>query len=115
MLFAVICHCVDCQKASGTAGVPVMGVAKATFKASGATKISTRVGGSGKAAIRHHCAECGSLLYGTPETAPDIVTIYAGSLDDPSVFQPSAAIFTRSRPAWCRLALPLVEFEGPPP
>ncbi len=65
-------------------------------------------------ATRHYCPACGSLLFGTPEVAPEIVTIYTGSLDDPDRFTPTAAIYVRSRPAWARLAGGLVEYEGAP-
>ena len=111
-LFSVICHCRDCQKASGTGGVPVMGVRKSSFQVTGAVRQSTTTGGSGKPAIRNFCPECGSLLFGTPESAGDLVTIYVGSLDDPSVFQPNKAVFKRDRPPWAKLATELKEYEA---
>src|SRR5690554_2556362 len=80
-LFAIVCHCRDCQRASGSGGVPVLGVAKATFVCTGPVKQSRTQGGSGLPAVRNFCAECGCLLFGTPESEPDLVTIYAGSLD----------------------------------
>lgn len=99
-LFGVHCHCRDCQRASGTGHVPVMGVAKATFAVTGAPKQYANTGGSGENAVRNFCPDCGSLLFGTPEVAPDLVTIYAGSLDDPALFKPQAAQFTRWRHDW---------------
>lgn len=113
-LFQMICHCRDCQRASGTGGVPVMGVPRATFEVTGTTTRSAITGGSGKLAIRHFCPGCGCLLFGTPEVAPDLVTIYVGSLDDPAAFAPSAAIFTRHRPPWAQLAIGLAEHEALP-
>jgi len=108
-LFSVICHCGDCQRASGSGGVPVMGVSKGSFTCSGPVKQSRVTGGSGLPAVRNFCAECGSLLFGTPESAPEMVTIYVGSLHDRSVFRPEAAIFTSQRPSWAKLAMQLVE------
>ena len=113
-LFSVLCHCRDCQKASGSSRMPVMGVRKATFHVDGKTKVYRNVGGSGSAAVRHFCPECGSLLFGMPEVVPDIVTIYVGSLDDPTVFQPDHAIFTRSRRAWDALAADCRAYETVP-
>ncbi|MBX9605722.1 MAG: GFA family protein [Gammaproteobacteria bacterium] len=112
--FALICYCRDCQRASGTAGVPVLGVSMAEFIVTGATRTTESLGSSGKRGIRHFCATCGSLLFGTPEVAPDLVTVYAGSLDTLEAFTPTMAIFTRSRPAWAALAQPLTEYEGAP-
>jgi hypothetical protein len=114
-LFAVHCHCRDCQRSSGTGHVPVMGVAKELFKVSGETKSYVTVGSSQRKAIRHFCPNCGSLLFGTPEVAPDTVTIYVGSLDDPAVFKPAYVLFTRDRPPWDTIAGGLPEFATVPP
>jgi hypothetical protein len=111
-LFGVLCHCRDCQRASGTGGVPVMGVPKSTFRVIGETRTYGVLGGSRKQAVRHFCPSCGSLLFGTPEVVPDVVTIYVGSLDDPSAFRPTYAQFTRDRPAWAEMRLP--EYETAP-
>ncbi|MGH7779287.1 MAG: GFA family protein [Candidatus Binataceae bacterium] len=118
-LFAVLCHCRDCQRASGSGHVPVMGVPKSSFKVSGQTNSYALPGGSGLKSIRHFCPTCGSLLFGTPEAAPDAVSIYVGSLDDLSVFQPEAVIFKRSRQSWDQTLGSLPEFDAlpaaPPP
>jgi len=117
-LFAVLCHCRDCQRASGTGHIPVMGMPKSLFKVSGEIKSYATVGSSGKNGIRNFCPNCGSLLFGTPEIAPDAVTIYVGTLDDPTVFQPEAILFKRDRHAWDVLAGTLAEFDtmpAPPP
>lgn len=108
-LFAVVCHCRDCQRASGSGGVPVLGVPRASFTHSGPIKQSRVQGGSGQPAVRNFCSECGSLLFGTPESAPEMVTIYAGSLEDPSSFSPTDALFTSQRPPWAKLAAELTE------
>ena len=109
MLFSVICHCRDCQRASGSGGLPVLGVPKTSFTSSGPLKQSRTTGGSGQTAVRNFCSECGSMLFGTPECEPELVTLYVGSLDDPKVFNPQAALFTGQRPAWAQLSVELIE------
>jgi hypothetical protein len=99
-LFALVCHCRDCQRASGSGGVPVLGVPRAGFQATGPLRQWRNIGGSGMNAVRNFCSECGSLLFGTPESEPDLVTIYAGSLDDPHTFRPGLAMFVAQRPDW---------------
>lgn len=54
------------------------------------------------------------MLFGTPECEPELVTIYVGSLDDPTVFNPQAALFTGQRPAWAKLSVELVEHATVP-
>lgn len=110
-LFGVHCHCRDCQRVSGTGHLPVMGVPKAAFRATGETRNYATTGHSGKATIRHFCPSCGSILFGTPEVAPDIATVYVGCLDDPSVFTPQAAIFNRSRQGWDMVDAELAVYE----
>ena len=114
ILFAAICHCRDCQRASGSGGVPMLGVPKVSFTFSGPVKQSRTAGGSGKSAVRNFCSECGSLLFGTPESDPELITIYAGGLDDSTVFSPREALFIAHRPSWAKLAAQLVEHVALP-
>ena len=83
-LFSLNCHCRDCQRESGSAFVPVLAVPKAAF---GITQGSVRyfklTADSGHATARAFCGDCGSPLFGLPGSAPEIVTIRAGSLDEP--------------------------------
>jgi hypothetical protein len=109
-LFSLHCHCRDCQRASGTGHVPVMGILRAALTVSGEPKSYATVGASKHKAIRHFCPDCGSLLFGEPEAVPHIMTIYAGSLDDPGVFKPREAQFTYARQPWDIGAEPLPEF-----
>ena len=102
----LICHCGACQRASGTGGVPIMAVPKIGFRVTGETKGFAVEGGSGKPAIRHFCPRCGSLLFGMPEVAPQMITIYVGSLDDSRAFTPKFAQFARTKPAWCGASIP---------
>ena len=46
-MFAAHCHCRDCQKATGTGHVSVIGAPKAAFKLTGAVKGYAMTGGSG--------------------------------------------------------------------
>jgi hypothetical protein len=114
-VYAVLCHCRDCQRASGTGHVPVMGMPKATFAVQGETKSYAVRGTSGLSAIRYFCPTCGSLLFGMTEVAPEAVSIYVGTLDDPSTFQPEAVMFTRNRHDWDVTTKALMEFETMPP
>jgi len=114
-LFAVHCHCRDCQRASGTGHVPVLGMARNGFRVKGETRSYAKEGGSGQRSVRHFCPVCGSLLFGLPEVAPDVVTICAGSLDDLSLFQPQLVMYARSRPSWDVIAGDLPAFETTPP
>jgi hypothetical protein len=91
-----------------------MGMPKSSFTVRGETKSYAVRGTSGRSSIRHFCPTCGSLLFGTPEGAAEAVSIYVGTLDEPSAFEPEAVVFTRDRHDWDKAAKALPEFETMP-
>jgi hypothetical protein len=97
-LYAGLCYCTDCQKASGSGFIPFMGFASSAVRFSGRTLQHTTKAANGGDAVRNSCPVCGSLVFGGVVGKDSSFTIYAGTLDDPSSFHPTAAIFTRSRP-----------------
>jgi hypothetical protein len=80
-----------------SAGLPVLVVRATDFSFKGEIKPYTKIGGSGMPTTRNFCARCSSLLFGTPHHAPGIVTVYAGTLDDPSQFKPEFVQFASER------------------
>src|SRR5215813_3128711 len=96
------CYCADCRKASGSGFIPFMGFAAGTLSIKGETwpYASPALRGT---ATRNSCRRCASLVFGGNLGNPEGHTVYAGSLDDPSAFRPSVAIFNRDRPHWVAL------------
>jgi hypothetical protein len=100
-VFSLNCHCRDCQRESGSAFAAVLGVPKRGFEVTrGNPRHFVVVGDSGKNTTRAFCPECGSALFGIPDSAPDLITIRVGSLDDPSTFRPGMDIFTSRAQPW---------------
>lgn len=58
---------------------------------------------------------CGSLVFGGEMGKAPSFTVYAGTLDDPSAFHPTIAIFARTRPAWAVIPPGLAIFDAMPP
>jgi hypothetical protein len=108
------CFCADCRKASGSGFIPFIGVASDVVKITGTVIIHTLKHEDGRKAVRNACAVCGGLVYGGEVGNPRGHTIYAGSLDDPSLFKPSIAIFTRDKPDWVVVPPGLALFESMP-
>jgi hypothetical protein len=81
---------------------------------SGQSRQFTSKAASGIDAVRNSCPVCGGLVFGGEVGKSDSFTIYAGSLDDPSCFHPTVAIFTRDRPAWALVAPDIRAFEALP-
>jgi hypothetical protein len=100
-LFSLNCHCRDCQRETGSAYAPILGVLRATFTITqGSPQYFELVADSGHRTKRAFCTKCGARLFGEPGVAPDVVTIRVGSLDDPSGFQPGINIYTASAQPW---------------
>ena len=114
-LFCLNCHCRDCQRESGGAFVPVMAVPKAAFEVvQGSPRHFDLTADSGKATRRVFCGDCGSPLFGLPGVAPELAMLRAGSLDDPSAFNPSQDIFTASAQPWDYMNPALPKVRGLP-
>jgi len=53
-------------------------------------------------------------VFGGPVGETDSHTLYAGSLDDPSHFKPTLAIFLRDKPDWVSMPAGLAAFQTMP-
>jgi len=113
-LYAGHCYCVDCRKASGSGFIPFLGVARSDVRFSGQILEYRSKARDGRDAVRNSCVVCAGLVFGGEVSKSDRFTIYAGSLDDPLLFQPTIAIFTRDRPTWALIPPGLKIFEDSP-
>ncbi|MDP1700200.1 MAG: GFA family protein [Aestuariivirga sp.] len=110
------CQCRDCQRKSGTGHGSYL-----SFKQRGDVKLKGDaehwdiVGDSGNVKTRAFCPTCGSPVYMTFAAMPDLFTIHAGSLDDPSRFKPQKSMYGLSGHAWDRIDPALPKFDKMPP
>ncbi len=108
------CYCRDCQKAGGGAGANAVLVPKDAFKVTkGELKYYESTADSGNKVRRGFCANCGSGI-NAMQAGASMVTIKAGSLDDPNLFQPTAAIFVSSAPRWAHIPDNIPRFDRMP-
>jgi hypothetical protein len=107
------CYCSDCRKASGSGFIPFMGFDAGNIRFTGTSKIFESQALRG-VATRNFCPKCSSLVFGGIVGESDSFTIYAGSLDDPSLFKPKIAIFNQGRPDWAMVPPGLTVFERMP-
>jgi len=108
------CYCDDCRKASGSGFIPFMGFPGNAVRFSGEARQFRSKAARGGDAVRNSCPVCSSLVFGGEIGKTDSFTIYAGSLDDPTHFKPTIAIFNRDRPDWVPLPEGLKVFEAMP-
>jgi hypothetical protein len=91
------CYCVDCRRASGSGFVAFMGFRAEDVRFSGEAREFHSKAANGGDAVRNRCAQCMSLVFGGELGKSDSYTL---SLDDPSAFHPTIAIFAEGRPLW---------------
>jgi hypothetical protein len=95
------CHCTNCQKSSGASGSVNATIQSATFKLDkGSPKRFAGKADSGRTLYRFFCGDCGSPIYSQRETAPEMMNIRAGTLDDSSGLKVSLNIWTKSARSW---------------
>ena len=94
------CYCADCRKASGSGFIPFMAFAASAVQLTGETEVYESPSARSTTATRNFCPRCHSLVMGGAIGKDTTYNIYAGSVDDPSLFHPTIAVFTRGRPEW---------------
>jgi len=94
------CHCDACKKMSGATNLLVFTVPKGGFEhLSGELLRYRRTAASGNQSDVVHCAVCGTRLWHEPQAFP-VMTVTAGTLDDPSWVVPASEIWVeRASPA----------------
>lgn len=108
------CQCRDCQESTGSGHASAFVFPKSGVKLSGNPTHYASQADSGKTKRRAFCSICGSPLYTLFDSMPDVFAIKAGSLDDPSVFQPQIVIYTDSGHAWDTIAPALPSYAKMP-
>ena len=110
------CQCRDCQRISGTGhGSYLTFAGRTDVKLEGAATHRDVVGDSGNTKTHAFCPTCGSPVYLTFAAMPNLFTVHAASLDDPSRYKPQMATYAIRGHAWDRLDPALRKFDRMPP
>ena len=113
-LFAGVCHCIDCQRFSGSAFSTVIALPAAALKATGPLRTFTKPGDSGKPIHRRFCPECGCGILDEADALPGIAMVYVGTLDDRSWVKPTSEIYCASAQPWVDLGGNMKRFSKGP-
>jgi hypothetical protein len=114
-IFMNDCQCRDCQHKSGTGhGSYLTFASRQSVKLTGEAKQWELAGDSGSVKTRGFCPTCGSPVYLTSTATPDLFTVHAASLDDPSRYKPQVVTYTARGYAWDHLDPAVPRFEKMP-
>ena len=112
----VVCHCIDCQKISGTAfRSVVMSEPNGVTFTKGTAKEYVKIAESGNPRAQGFCADCGSALYATTvEKENRVYGIRAGNVDQRNKLIPKCQIWHSSAVPWLNTLESLPAFEKSP-
>jgi hypothetical protein len=101
-LTAAVCHCDDCQRASGSAFSVNVVVKRSglTLTGDSPSVYVTAAEESGDRRERFFCASCGSPVYTVAAELPDLAVLKAGTLDDRAWLDPDMEFFADSAQPW---------------
>lgn len=106
------CHCRDCQYASGGGPANAFVVPNDSLRVSkGEPRSYESESAKGNRAVRKFCPRRGTPLFGERSGAPGLTVVMAGSLDDPSVFNPTTVGWVSAAPPWAHIDSRLQAFD----
>ena len=102
------CFCKDCLSITGTDGYAGYMVNESDFQLTKGTPTThDKLSKEGRTVKRHFCGKCGSNLWGQTEFG--LISVAAGTLDDPNLFKPTKKVFVHDAPRWARVPSELEE------
>lgn len=108
------CFYRSCQINSGSDHIAYLAFEKEAVHVNGQIKWYSAIGDSGQKKAHGFCSVCGSVLFGLPLIWPHIMVIYAGSLEDPKIFQPEVNLWLSEAQPWACIQRSLVCFDKNP-
>lgn len=93
------CHCLNCQRWSGSAFGLHMLLSETAMSITGALA-EYRHEHAGLQSRQYLCAQCHTRIFNTTDAAPGMRVLRAGTLDEAAALAPVAHIWTRRKHAW---------------
>lgn len=98
-----VCHCLDCQRRSGSVFAVQARFPKEGVRTEGRASRYMRTGDSGNRATFHFCPECGSTVFYELEAVPGVVAVPVGAFADPGFPPPRVSVYEERRHPWTGL------------
>jgi len=98
-----VCHCLACQKRSGSAFAAQARFARDQVRIAGESKEWVRTADSGHKVTYSFCPECGSTVHYTGGNFPEFIAIPLGAFDDPYFAAPGFSVWDKRQHDWVEL------------
>jgi hypothetical protein len=107
-----ICHCMECQRRTGSAFGLVIFFPKKQVRTEGPSKVYVRRSDAGRKVEFHFCPDCGASVFWYAEFRPDHVGISVGAFADPAMPWPAASVWEATRHSWVTFDHPIERFTN---
>lgn len=95
-----ICHCLACQRRTGSPFGQQARFLRADVTVSGQSSCWARSGDEGTRATFHFCPQCGATVYWEPEAMPEVLMISVGAFADPDFPAPAVSVYEARKHGW---------------
>jgi hypothetical protein len=106
-----ICHCLACQKRTGSVFGAQARFNGNTVEIAGESKEFVRVGDSGKTARFQFCPNCGATVYYRFDDMPDVVAVPVGAFADPHFPEPRISVYEMRKHPWVSVPAHFEHFD----
>jgi hypothetical protein len=98
-----VCHCLTCQKRTGSAFAIQARWPEAQVTIEGQSKSWSRTADSGLPVTYHFCPECGSTVHFMTQHMPGLVAIPIGAFADPGFLHPRFSVWEQRKHQWVEI------------
>jgi hypothetical protein len=95
-----ICHCLECQRRTGSVFGTQARFKRAQVTIEGRTVEYVRKGDSGDPITFRFCPACGSTVYWTLSALPELIAVAVGAFADPGFPAPRVSVYEQRRHPW---------------
>jgi hypothetical protein len=110
-MFVHCCHCLNCQRQTGTAFVINVLIEASRVELAGDSPVAVDVPRENGPHQIFRCPRCQVAVWSVYGGRSEILFVRAGTLDDPSQVSPDVHIYTRSKLPWIVLPASVPAFE----
>ena len=111
-----MCHCLDCQRRTGSAFSVAVFYDRNQVTIKGAPSTFERDSASGFPVTFHFCSRCGSNVFWEPARLPQLIGVALGAFADPDFPRPEQAVWMKDKHPWLALPADIRAFDlNPPP
>jgi hypothetical protein len=96
----VVCHCLDCQRRSGSPFGEIAYYPEAAVVVFGEAREFRRPTDQGNTFTTGFCPTCGSTVYARASKYPAVIGTTVGTIADPAFPLPARSVYEQSRHAW---------------